>query len=48
MLYESYEAVIKLFNDYSSIVAEAKYKTIHGKGIQSMSAHVACVRVAKV
>ena len=40
LLYESREAVTKLFNDYSS---EAKYKTIHGKGIQSMLARVACV-----
>ena len=28
MLYKSQEAVIKLFNDYSSIVSEAKYKLI--------------------
>ena len=48
MLYESREAVIKLFNDYSSVVSEAKYKAIHGKGIPSMSAHVARGRVAKV
>ena len=26
LLYESQEAVIKLFNDYSSIASEAKYK----------------------
>ena len=45
-LYESREAVIKLFNDYSSIVSETKHKTIHGKGIPSMSARVA--HVAKV
>ena len=31
LLYESREAVIVLFNDYSSIASEAKYKTIHGK-----------------
>ena len=37
LLYESREAVIILFNDYSSIVSEAKYKTIHGKWIPSMS-----------
>ena len=42
--YESREA--KLFNDYFSIVCEAKYKTIHGKGIPSMLARVA--RQAKV
>ena len=48
LLYESREAVIKLFNDYSSIVSEAKYKTIHGKGIPSMLAHVAKVSNRKV
>ena len=31
LLYESREAVVKLFNDYSSIVSEVKYKTIHEK-----------------
>ena len=30
-LYESREAVIKLFDDYSSIVSEAKYKTNYWK-----------------
>ena len=34
LLYKSREAVIKLFNDYSSIVSEFKYKTVHGKTIQ--------------
>ena len=48
LLYESQVAVAELFNDYSSIVFEDKYKTIHGKRIPSMSAHVACGRVAKV
>ena len=33
LLYESREAVIKLFNDYSSIISEVKYKIIHGKGV---------------
>ena len=28
LLYESREAVLKLFNDYSSTVSEAKYKSI--------------------
>ena len=37
LLYESKEVVIILFNDYSSIASEAKYKTIHGKWIPSMS-----------
>ena len=31
LLYESRQSVIKLFNDYSLIASEAKYKTIHGK-----------------
>ena len=35
-LYESEGAVIKLFNDYSSTVFEAKYKTVHGKIIPSI------------
>ena len=48
LLYESQVAVAELFNDYSSIVFEDKYKTIHGKRIPSISAHVACGRVAKV
>ena len=42
-LYESREPVIKLFNDYSSIAFEAKYKIIHGKRIPSMLACVAGV-----
>ena len=37
LLYESREAVIKSFNDYSSLASEAKYKTIHEKGIPSIS-----------
>ena len=40
MLYESREAVIKSFNDYYSmiiIVSEAKYKSIHGKGLKILS-----------
>ena len=35
--------VFELFNDYSSIISEAKYKIIRGKGIPSMLAHVAKV-----
>ena len=46
LLYESREAVIKLFNNYFSIVSEAKYKAIHGKGILKMLAHVARVAEA--
>ena len=30
LLDELWEALIKLINDYSSIVSEAKYETIHG------------------
>ena len=30
MLYKAREAVIKLFNGYSTIASAAKYKTIHG------------------
>ena len=41
MLYDLREPVIKLLNDYSSIASEAKYETIHGKGIPSMLASVA-------
>ena len=46
LLCKSKKVIIKLFNDYSSILFEAKYKTIHGKGISSMLAciaRVACV-----
>ena len=31
MLYELREAVVKLFNDYSLIMPEAKYKTKYGE-----------------
>ena len=41
LLYESREAVITLFNYYSSFLSDAKYKTIHGKGAPIMSAPVA-------
>ena len=34
MLYESRQAVIKLFNEYSSIGSEAKYKTKYGQGLK--------------
>ena len=46
LLYKSRQAVIKLFNDYSSMVSVAKYKRIHGEGISSILARVA--RAAKV
>ena len=37
MLYESQETVIKLFTDHSSIVSEAKYKSIHGEGLNMLT-----------
>ena len=37
MLYESREAVIKLFNDYSSIASEAKRKGKQGKGLKILT-----------
>ena len=48
MLYEWREAVIKLFNDYSSKGSEAKDKAVHGKGTPSMLAHVAKVSNLKI
>ena len=33
-LYKSRERVIKLFDDYSRIVSEAKYRTKHGEGLK--------------
>ena len=36
LLYKS-RAVIKLFNDYSSIVCEAKYKSILGEGLKILT-----------
>ena len=32
MLYESREAVIKLFNRFTSVASETKKKVIHGEG----------------
>ena len=34
LLYESQEAVTKLFNNYSSIVSKAKYKSVHEEGLK--------------
>ena len=42
-LYESQEKIIKLFNDYSQIVSEAKYKTIYQEECSSDLAPVAKV-----
>ena len=36
-LHESRENVIKLFDDYSSIVSEAKYILIHGEGLKILT-----------
>ena len=33
MVYELWEAVIELFNDYSSIASEAKYNVKYGEGL---------------
>ena len=43
LLYKSREVVIKLISYYSSIVSEAKYKTIYGKEIPSILACIACL-----
>ena len=37
VLYESLEAAIKLFNDYSSVVSEAKHKIEYGKGLKILT-----------
>ena len=37
LLYKLHEDVIKLFNDYSSIVSEIKYKSIHGEGFKILT-----------
>ena len=37
MLYESREPVIKLFNDYSSIISEAKYRRKHGESLKILT-----------
>ena len=37
MLYESRPAVIELFNDYSSIASEAKYKIKNGEGLKMLT-----------
>ena len=37
LIYEWEEAVIKLFNDYSSIVPEAKHKAKYGRGFRMLT-----------
>ena len=47
MSYETQEAVIKLFNDNSSIASEPEYKAIYRKWIPSILARVAEVSNCK-
>ena len=37
LLYKLREVVNKLFNHYSSVVSEAKYKTIYGEGVRILT-----------
>ena len=37
LLYESRKAVIKLFNNYSSIASEAKHKAKYGEGLKILT-----------
>ena len=37
LFYEPREAVIKSFNDSSSIVSETKYKSLHGEGLKILT-----------
>ena len=37
LLYESKEATTELFNEYSSIASEAKYKAKHGEGLKILT-----------
>ena len=37
MLYNKRNNVIKLFNDYSTIASEAKYKVTHGDGLKVLT-----------
>ena len=48
LLYKSREVVIKSFNDYSSIVSEAKYKSIHGGELKILTPKQMCQRLTKV
>ena len=36
-LYKARNSVIKFFDDYSSIISEAKHKTYHGEGIKLLT-----------
>ena len=37
MLYKSREAAIKFSGNYSSIISEAKYRSIHGNGLKILT-----------
>ena len=37
MLYKSREAIIKFYNDHSSIASEAKHKAKHGEGLKILT-----------
>ena len=37
LLYESREAALKLFNDYSLIRSDTKYKTKYGEGLKILT-----------
>ena len=43
---KSQEAVIKLFNNYSSIASESKYEITFGKGLPEILASIFCVATA--
>ena len=36
-LYESWENVIKLFNDYSNVASQAEYRTIYGEQLKMLT-----------
>ena len=36
-LYKARNSVIKFFDDYSSIISEAKHKTYHGEGMKLLT-----------
>ena len=46
LLYESRQDAVKLFNDYSSVVFDSRYKIIHGKRVPCMLARVDAVAKA--
>ena len=38
-LFNRQEKVIQFYNDYTGMVSEAKYKSIHGEGLKTLSLH---------